>query len=230
MKKFQKIFLAALITFLVLFMSSCFDNKSDSTDTNEETTSQNISAPETEGDGKPKSSKPAKTLTDEEKAVKIINSYVNAAKKLDFDEMSKYISDNNSLPILDSYTDAYARYSVSDERIQELCKARLSTYQITPLSVSKNGNSFVVKTNISMVNMDSLENRWMEVLCDRYPEYTSLSSDEMTPEVVDVLIQTMIDVLKEAETSIEVQKDFVLQKNESSWIINAKNEDFFPSN
>lgn len=227
MKYILKILFITVAISSVILMSSC--SKKEKTDTDKNTDSiitEDTSAPV---DEKNTENEKNTVITDEEKAVNIINSYVNAAKKLDFESMSRYISDNR-LPILDSYREAYAVYSVSDERIRELCKARLSTYKITPVSAAKNENNIVVKTNISMVNMESLENKWMETLCNKYPEYTALAADEMTPEVVDVLIQTMIDVLKEAESTIEVQKDFTLTAKGDSWIINAKNEDFFPSN
>ena len=93
----------------------------------------------------------------------------------------------------------------------------------------KNGSDIIVNVSISTVNMESLQNKWMETLCNKYPEYTTLSEDEMTPEVVEVLIETMIDVLKEAEASEEIKKDFTVNTNSESWVINANNGDFFPS-
>lgn len=229
MKNLYKILLIVVIFAMTLFLFSC--SKKDDTNVNKPddkiiTEDASVTVDE---DGE-KTEQESLNLTQEEKAINILNSYVNAAKKLDFDAMGKYISDNNSLPILESYRQAYSRYAIDDQRIQELCKARLSTYKITPVSAVKNGSDMIVKANISMVNMESLENKWMETLCNKYPEYTTLTSDEMTPEVVDVLIQTMIDVLNEADSTVEVQKDFMLKANGDSWIINAKNEDIFPSN
>lgn len=160
----------------------------------------------------------------------VINLYIAAAKKLDFDSMNKFITDNKELPILESYKQAYAPYSISDARIAELCKARLGTYKFTIGDLAKNGDDIIATISISMVNMESLQNKWMETLCNKYPEYTTLADDEMTSEVVDVLIQTMIDVLKDSTPTVDVKKEFKLTKNGDSWIINGKNEDFFPSN
>ena len=78
--------------------------------------------------------------------------------------------------------------------------------------------------------MESLQNKWLETLGNEYPEYTNLTEEQMTSKTVDVLIQVMIDVLKNAETSIEEQKDFIVENKNGSWVIKAKNEDFFPAN
>ena len=216
-----------LIFVFILSMTSCFNN----TEKAETNTKQNTSASldKNENSEKTEVKKEEKALTDEEKAINLISSYVLAAKKLDFETMGKYITDSNSLPILESYRQAYSKYSISDDRIKELCRARLSTYKITPVSASKNSTGIVVNVSISMVNMESLQNKWMETLCDKYPEYTTLAEDEMTPEVVDVLIETMIEVLKDAQTSVEIKKDFTINTNTDIWVINANNEDFFPS-
>lgn len=170
-----------------------------------------------------------KSLSDEEKAINLVNSYVNAAKNLDFEKMEKYITDSSTHPILESYRQAYAKYSIADEKIKELCKARLGTYKITPISAVKNGSDIIVNVSILMVNMESLQNKWMETLCNKYPEYTTLSDEEMTPEVVEVLIETMIEVLNKAEAIEEIKKDFTVNTNSEPWVINANNGDFFPS-
>lgn len=167
---------------------------------------------------------------DEQKAENAVSAYVDAAKKLDFDTMDKYISDSKVLPILDSYTEAYSRYGISDSRIKELSKARLGTYKIEPIASVKSGNAVNVTVKISRVNMESLQNKWMETLCNEYPEYTNLTEDQMTQKTVDVLIQVMIDVLKNAEPTIEEQKVFPVENKNGSWVIKAKNEDFFPAN
>lgn len=168
--------------------------------------------------------------TDVQKAEKAVNAYVAAAKKLDFDTMNKYISDSKTLPILDSYTEAYSKYGISESRIKELSKAMLGTYKIVPVAAAKNGSGVKVSVKISRVNMESLQNKWLETLGNEYPEYTNLTEEQMTPKTVDVLIQVMIDVLKNAETSIEEQKDFIVENKNGSWVIKAKNEDFFPAN
>jgi len=170
-----------------------------------------------------------KALTNEEKAINLVNSYVNAAKNLDFETMGKYITDSGTHPVLESYRQAYSKYSIADEKIKELCKARLGTYKITPISAVKNGSDIIVNVSILMVNMESLQNKWMETLCNKYPEYTTLSDEEMTPEVVEVLIETMIEVLNKAEASEEIKKDFTVNTNSEPWVINANNGDFFPS-
>ena len=168
--------------------------------------------------------------TDVQKAEKAVNAYVEAAKKLDFDTMNKYISDSKTLPILDSYTEAYSKYGISESRIKELSKAMLGTYKIVPVAAAKNGSGVKVSVKISRVNMESLQNKWLETLGNEYPEYTNLTEEQMTSKTVDVLIQVMIDVLKNAETSIEEQKDFIVENKNGSWVIKAKNEDFFPAN
>jgi len=245
MKQLFKINFIFIALFFILLMSSC--TKEEKVKTPAETpavqkTIQNKENKTEEKDEAKKVDKNKKEKTekseevkdevqsDENKALEIINSYVAAAKKLDFEAMNKFITDNNELPILESYKQAYAPYSISEERIEELCKARLGTYKIKAGAAVKNGDDIIATVSISMVNMESLQNKWMENLCNKYPEYTTLADDEMTPEVVDVLIQTMIDVLKESSPSVDVKKEFKLTRSGDSWIINAKNEDFFPSN
>lgn len=233
-KSFKKILMLFLALFSLIAFTSCGE-KENSKVKQAETASISESEASSEEESGQEEGSPAlqhseSSTTDEEQAKNAVNEYVKAAKILDFKTMSNYISDSEKLPILESYTKAYAKYSVDESRIKELCRARLGTYEITPVSAEKNTGGVMVGVKIKMVNMESLQNKWMETLCDKYPEYTTLSEEEMTPEAVDVLIQVMIDVLKEAEPSVEMQKDFQLISQGGRWIINAKNEDFFPSN
>ena len=144
--------------------------------------------------------------------------------------MNKYIPGENTLPILESYRKAYSKYDISESRIEELCKARLATFSVSPISSIKSGENVIVTAKIMTVNMELLQNKWLETLCNKYPEYASLSEEEMTAENVDVLIQVMIDVLKKAEPTEESKKDFVLTPKNGSWIIGATSEEIFPSN
>lgn len=172
-------------------------------------------------------------LSDEEsvqKAKDTITAYVDAAKKLDFDTMDKYISDSKVLPILNSYTEAYSKYGISDSRIKELSKARLGTYHISVLNAKKSSSGVDVTVKIARPNMESLQNKWLEILCNEYPEYTTLTDEQMNSKTVDVLIQVMIDVLKNSEPVVEEEKNFTVENKNGSWIIKAKNEDFFPTN
>lgn len=240
MKRILKSLIAVMMTaILLLSVSSCgkkeketFDSKkSESAQKNEQDTEKEGDEVISDDSENNNSSPDSETeISDEKKAEQTIFAYVSAAKKLDFAEMDKYISDSNSLPILDAYRESYSKYSISDKRIKELCRARLGTYHFTPVAYKKSGNKVVVTVKLSRVNMESLANKWMETLGNNYPEYTSLTEEQMTPEVVDVLIQTMIDVLNTSEATVEEQKDFVVENKNGNWIINAKNEDFFPSN
>jgi len=226
MKTLSKTKLISLVLILIFITTSCVNKKQlvEKNPPNDVKTEEKLHDEVESGADDEK-------LDDDEKAAKdVINSYITAAKKLDFDLMNKYITDNRELPILESYKQAYSPYSISEERIAELCKARLGTYKFTVGDLNKSGNEIIATVSISMVNMESLQNKWMETLCNKYPQYTTLGADEMTPEVVDILIQTMIDVLKDSAPTVYVKKEFTLPQNGESWIINGKNEDFFPSN
>lgn len=238
MKIASRLLLITAITAILFSAVSCGKKDADNKKNNKpdtvveavtKTDKENIDSKEPDTDTG-SSEAPQAEATDEQKAENAVLMYVDAAKKLDFDTMDKYISDSKVLPILDSYTEAYSRYGISDSRIKELSKARLGTYKIEPIASKKSGNAVNVTVKISRVNMESLQNKWMETLCNEYPEYTNLTEEQMTQKTVDVLIQVMIDVLKNAEPAIEEQKDFLVENKSGSWIIKAKNEDFFPAN
>lgn len=236
----MRIVSAALLIMLLFTFSGCKSKKNYTKTDKKETASESVSEKsekeETEESGNESSDnqeneKNETTVRENntDKAIHVINEYVSAAKKLDFNTMNKYMYNASVLPILDLDKNTYSKYSISEERIYQLCKARLSTYKITPISASAQGNDVIVTTQVSKVNMESLQNKWMEVLCNKYPEYTSLTSEQMTPEVVDRLIETMIEVLKTAEPTITETKNITVKNSAGTWKIAASNEDFFPS-
>lgn len=237
MKKiFKSIFAVFMIAVLSMTLISCGGKKEQKkTDKNVKTSTAEVKdevsdKTEDKAENKKEEAEVPLAETDEQSARTAFSDYVSAAKKLDFKTMNKYIPGENTLPILESYRKAYSKYNISESRIEELCKARLATFSVSPISSIKSGENVIVTAKIMTVNMELLQNKWLETLCNKYPEYASLSEEEMTAENVDVLIQVMIDVLKKAEPTEESKKDFVLTPKNGSWIIGATSEEIFPSN
>ena len=232
LNNFRKLFSLCIAVVIIFTTAACNNKKTNNNASNSKPVSEIEKETEiaNKGDDFETKDEPIEEDTDEQDAINCIASYVKAAKKLDFNAMSKFISDSSTLPILDSYRDAYSKYNITDSRIKELCIARLGTYKFIVQSTNKIESGVSVKVKIFMVNMESLQNKWMEKICNNYPEYASLTEEQMTSEVVDVLIKTMIEVLNESESSETIIKDFEVKKNNNSWIINAKNSDFFISN
>lgn len=232
MKKTSKLFLL-LAVIGVLFATSCSDKKVKTNSSKVEKTqiSQNDKEEKVKTEEQPKAENETSSPEKHEQTpTEAFSAYVSAAKKLDLKSMETYIAVENTIPFLESYKKAYSRYGIGDKRIEQLCKARLATYLFDVKGESVNGSEALITAEISTVNMELLQNKWMETLCNNYPEYAALSEDEMTAENVDVLIQVMIDVLNEAKPDVKTTKDFTLTNKNGVWTLNASPEDIFASN